>query len=211
MSDRTKVLIKTARILQGLPGCEDLEELEKAGGISGKAVAGIIGGTVGAAGIGAGGYLVGKKKGLGVGREQGHQMGMEAGKKEQFSKDVKQFRGAAKSIYTLGQRHGQTRTVAALRQHFLSGIAKGNPGKQKKIPKLPEPPSMKNIAGQTHRKTAEDHMAAAVYEGWARGNIEAAQLQNLTPTDLEKVATVVVNRMHDGDQRAEILWRLLSS
>jgi hypothetical protein len=215
MSTNLGALIKAAQIIQSLPGCE--EELEKTGGkleTVWKAVTSptgkIVGGVTAAGAATAGGFVAGRV----TGRKKGLREGEQAGRQAQRKADVSQFRGAAKNIYALGRRHQRASDVAALRQHFLRGMIGQKPGKQKQIAALPEPPASKNMKSLTYRpnvKKAEDRIATGVYEGWANGRISVDDLKNLPPVDLEKIAAVVINRISEGDKRASILWRVLSS
>ena len=193
MSNRIKSLIKAASIFQGIPGCEDV--LEK-NAISGSSVVKALKytGAIGGVGtVGATGYLTGKEK--------GKEKGLVEGKQQQFAEDINKFRGAARNIYTLGRVHQRTSDAASLRQHFLKGI--GNKGSdQKKLEVVNQPKLVKK---------SEDKMASSVYEAWASGKLETEHIKNLPPIDLEKIATVIMNRRIEGDQRADILWKVLIS
>lgn len=187
MSDDPKVLAKVANILLRIPDNEDMikesSKLSKA-----LKITGLVGASAGT------GAMVGSTLGETKGRKKGRQ--------EQLNYDMSRFRTAAKKIYSMGRTHGAMAIVSKIKQRFSSGLKGGNgPSNVHKLPKL-NPPTIK--------KASLDNKAVAVYNAWATGQIPTEHLQNLPPSDMAKVAAVVIDRMDDGDKLAHMLWNLLS-
>lgn len=186
--------VKVAKLLHGTL---EQEELEKIAGLKsvikslpvGRALkaTGIVGTIGAAAGIGS---ITGERR----------------GRKKQFSEDVPKFRAAAAKIYGAGQRVGAGRVINAIRSRLNNSLKMPRSNKshgQNVVMPMIRPPEIP--------KHGYDRKALAVYDGWRTGQIKTAAINNLPPTDLAKIAAVIIDKMDEGDRVAEILWNVISS
>jgi len=189
MSDES-VLAKVATVI-GSVAPDDMSK-EAKWGLAKKILAGTaVAGGMTATGIA--GHAIGKKRGETVGEEKG--------RKKQYEQDVQKFRTHAKRIFDVGRLTGRRNLASDIQRRF-SGATSNGVGNTVL-------PSVRQV--KMPKQAGLDKMAEAVYAGWVHGEIEVEKLRTLPPTDMSKLASVVVDRMNNGDDVARILWRLLGN